>query len=125
MFKPKIINNVHTSSDSMHRPDIMLSLATKVEEHDEQGDATEMTAMNVFTGSKMTTTGSRGFAAGKRRANQNDWPINPLLGQLPNGSRCSIHIVVQGCKPHNANCSQTHERHYAPAVLRTVRGFKQ
>jgi hypothetical protein len=67
VFKPRIINSMHTSSDSLHGQGLMLSLATKVGDgQDEQQDVTEITPMNASAGSRATRSSSKSLAVGKR-----------------------------------------------------------
>jgi hypothetical protein len=67
VFKPKIINSVHTSSDSLNRRGVTLSLETSLgNEGDNEATATELTPMAP---NKSSTTGkpsSRNLAVGKR-----------------------------------------------------------
>jgi hypothetical protein len=63
IFKPRIINSIHTSSDSLHRRGVTLSLATRVDDkNDEQKDVTEITS----TGARVTRFSSRNLAGGER-----------------------------------------------------------
>ncbi|PNF34241.1 hypothetical protein B7P43_G17488 [Cryptotermes secundus] len=66
IFKPRIINSVHTSSDSLHRRGAMLSLATHVDDEDTPKEFTEMTPMNATIGVRVSRTSSRNQAVGKR-----------------------------------------------------------
>jgi hypothetical protein len=67
IFKPRIINSVHTSSDSLHRRGAMLSLSTHVSDEDgEQKDLTELTPMNPTVGVRVTRSNSKSLAVGKR-----------------------------------------------------------
>jgi hypothetical protein len=67
VFKPKIINSVHTSSDSLYRRGVALRLATNIGDQPETGcDVTELTPMRVSVSPKATRSSSRSLAVGKR-----------------------------------------------------------
>jgi hypothetical protein len=67
VFKPKIINSVHASTDSLHRRGVTLSLAsTMKEEAALEGDLTELTPMNVVVTPRTTRASSKKLAVGKR-----------------------------------------------------------
>jgi hypothetical protein len=67
VFKPRIINSVHTSSDSLHRRGVTLSLETNIGDKDDvECSATELTPMTQSTSPKATRSSSRGLAVGKR-----------------------------------------------------------
>jgi hypothetical protein len=66
VFKPKIVNSVHASIDSLHRRGMTLNLATNVEGADELGEVTELTPMKVVATSATTKSSSKKLAVGKR-----------------------------------------------------------
>jgi hypothetical protein len=67
VFKPRIINNVHTSSDSLHRRGVTLSLETSIgDKEDADCPATELTPMTLDRSSRTTRSSSRGLAVGIR-----------------------------------------------------------
>jgi hypothetical protein len=66
VFKPRIINSLHTN-DSMHRRNIMLSLTIQVRDgNDTEDGATEETPMYVSTGHRATGNSDRNTPVGKR-----------------------------------------------------------
>ncbi|PNF19010.1 hypothetical protein B7P43_G12398 [Cryptotermes secundus] len=65
IFKPKIINSVHTSNDSLHRRGAMLSLATHMDDNTPK-EFTEMNPMNATIGVRVSRTSSRNQAVSKR-----------------------------------------------------------
>jgi hypothetical protein len=66
VFKPKIVNSVHASIDSLHRRGMTLNFATNVEDADELGEVTELTPMNVVATSATAKSSSKKLAVGKR-----------------------------------------------------------
>jgi hypothetical protein len=67
IFKPKIVNSVHTSDDSLQRRRVPLSMVTSIEsDYSEQNDMTEMTPMNTPVCNRMTRSQSRSVAMDKR-----------------------------------------------------------
>jgi hypothetical protein len=66
VFKPRIINSVHTSTESLHRRGMTLSLATNVKGAAEpEGDITELTPMSVVVNPRTTRPSSKQLAVGK------------------------------------------------------------
>jgi hypothetical protein len=67
VFKPRIINRVHTSSDSLYRRGVSLRLATSVgNQADTRCDMTELTPMTLSVSPKATKSSSRSLAVSKR-----------------------------------------------------------
>jgi hypothetical protein len=67
VFKPRIINNVHASAESLHGRGVTLSLATGVKDAaGSEGDATELTPMNVLVTPRTSRHSSKNMAVGKR-----------------------------------------------------------
>jgi hypothetical protein len=67
VFKLRIINNVHASTESLHRRGMTLSLATNVKHTAESGDdVTELTPMNVVVTPRSTRSSSKTLTVGKR-----------------------------------------------------------
>jgi hypothetical protein len=67
IFKPKLVNSVHTYNSSLQRRCVPLSMVTSIESNcSEQGDMAEMTPMNTPAHTRMTTSQSRSLAVGKR-----------------------------------------------------------
>jgi hypothetical protein len=67
VFRPKIINSLHTSSDSLHRRAMALSLTTKVEDGiSEHSETSELTPMKVSTSPRIIRISNKHLAVGKR-----------------------------------------------------------